>query len=580
MPVPTNLLKRLPFLTVLFALGLLAQGQAPPSDNKVPPETEPGIPVTDAITKERCSGCHKADDKGNLTRISWIRTTPEGWEEAIKRMVRLNGLSVSPEDAKHILAYLSQDHGLAPEEAAPYRWYLEMRQIYSEPTPSPEVRIACASCHSFARPETWHRSPTEWKLLVNMHIGYFPVSENNSFHARPRPDGYGVLPASLNTPRGNSSQPTHYVVDDALDYLNKNNPLHTAAWSNWRASLSDPNLKGRWNVSASLAGKGKYFGSMTLTPGTSTNSFTYTADLVREADGSKLSLSGQSMIYTGYEWRGRGQATGIGAMRQVMTVSPDQSTLEGRWFWGGYQEFGFNVTAHRATSDPVVLGTNLSSIHAGSQNVALKIIGDNFPAGLQISDIDLGTGVHVKSITSVKTKEISLLADVDPKIISGFRSVAVKSRTTPNVYAVYDKIDYIKISDESALARLGGNSHPKGYVQFEAVGYNRGLDGLPNTADDINLGPIQVKWSMEEFISHFGDNDREFVGSIDANGLFTPAAEGPNPQRKFTTNNTGDVWVVAKYQDKDSEGNPLTAKSYLIVTVPLYMKWDDPEVAQ
>jgi quinohemoprotein amine dehydrogenase len=580
MPVPTDLLKRLPFLTVFFALGLLAQGQAPPSDNKVPPETEPGIPVTDAITKERCSGCHKADDKGNLTRISWIRTTPEGWEEAIKRMVRLNGLSVSPEDAKHILAYLAQDHGLAPEEAAPYRWYLEMRQIYSEPTPSPEVHIACASCHSFARPETWHRSPTEWKLLVNMHIGYFPVSENNSFHARPRPDGYGVLPASLNTPRGNSSQPTHYVVDDALDYLNKNNPLHTAAWSNWRASLSDPNLKGRWNVSASLAGKGKYFGSMTLTPGTSTNSFTYTADLVREADGSKLSLSGQSMIYTGYEWRARGQATGIGAMRQVMTVSPDQSTLEGRWFWGGYQEFGFNVTAHRATSDPVVLGTNLSSIHAGSQNVALKIIGDNFPAELQISDIDLGTGVHVKSITSVKTKEISLLADVDPKIISGFRSVAVKSRTTPNVYAVYDKIDYIKISDESALARLGGNSHPKGYVQFEAVGYNRGLDGLPNTADDINLGPIQVKWSMEEFISHFGDNDREFVGSIDANGLFTPAAEGPNPQRKFTTNNTGDVWVVAKYQDKDSEGNPLTAKSYLIVTVPLYMKWDEPEVAQ
>jgi quinohemoprotein amine dehydrogenase len=497
-------------------------------------------------------------------------------------MVRLNGLSLTPEDARHIVSYLALDHGLAPSEVEPYRWYLEMRQVYSEPTPSPEVHIACASCHSFARPETWHRSPTEWKLLVNMHIGYFPVSENNSFHARPRPDGYGVLPASLNTPRpsGTLAPPTRYVVDDALDYLNKNNGLHSAAWSNWRASMGDPNLKGRWNIAASQPGKGKYFGTMTLTPGASRNAFTYTAELVSAADGSKLSFSGQNVIYTGYEWRGRAQAPGIGVVRQVMAVSPDQSTIEGRWFWGGYQEFGFNVTAHRATSDPVVLGTSISSIHAGSLNMPLKIIGDNFPASLQPSDIDLGTGVHVKSILSVKTREISLLADVDPKIISGFRSVAVKSRTTPDVYAVYDKIDYIKVSDESALARLGGASHPKGYVQFEAIAFNRGLDGLPNTADDINLGPIPVKWSMEEFIAHYDDNDLEFVGSLSAGGLFTPAAEGPNQQRKFTTNNTGDVWVVATYKDKDSEANPLTAKSYLVVTVPLYAKWDEGEVAQ
>jgi quinohemoprotein amine dehydrogenase len=572
-----DVLNRLPFLAFFVALNLCAQ--APPSDYHVPPETEPGIPVTDAITTERCGTCHKADDKGNLTRISWIRTTPEGWEEAIKRMVRLNGLTVSPEDARHIVAYLSQDHGLAPEETAPYRWYLEMRQVYTDPTPSPEVRIACASCHSFARPETWHRSPTEWKLLVNMHIGYFPVSENNSFHARPRNDGYGVLPATLSTTRADA-KPPRYPVDDALEYLSKNNDLHSAAWSNWRASIGDSNLKGRWNVSASMPGKGKYFGSMTLSSGAAPNSFTYSADLVRIADGTKLSLTGQSVIYTGYEWRGRAQATGIGAIRQVMTVSPDQSTIEGRWFWGGYQEFGFNVRAHRASSDPVVFGTDISSIHAGSQSVPLKIIGDNFPPALQPADIDLGTGVHVKSIVSVKTKEISLLADVDPKIISGFRSIAVKSRTTPDVFAVYDKIDYIKITDESALARLGGSSHPKGYVQFEAVAFNRGLDGLPNTADDINLGPVKVKWSMEEFISHFGDNDKEFVGSIDAEGLFTPSAEGPNPQRKFTTNNTGDVWVVATYQDKDSLTNPLTAKSYLVVTVPLYAKWDEPEVAQ
>ncbi len=541
------------------------------SDGPVPPETEPGIPVTDYTTIQRCSGCHKADEKQNLTRISWIRTTPEGWEEAIKRMVRLNGVTLTPDEARHIVAYLSKDHGLAPEETAPNRWYLEMRQVYSEATPSAEIRMACASCHSFARPMTWRRSATEWRLLVNMHIGYFPVSENNSFHARPRTDGYGILPASLNA--NSSKPPAHYVVDDALDYLTKNNDLHSAAWSNWRASMVSPNLAGRWDIVAAAPGKGKYFGSMTLSAGSSPESFTYSAELVRVADGSKVSVTGQSFIYTGYEWRGRGQAPAIGAVRQVMAVSPDQSLIQGRWFWGGYQEFGLNVTAHRASGELTVLGTDISSIQAGSKKVAVKIMGENFPAGLKATDIDMGTGVHVTSIESSRPREITITVDVDPTIISGFRSISIKSHTAINLFAVYDKIDSIKVSDESALARLGGTSHPKGYVQFEAIAYNRGLDGLPNTADDINLGPVSVKWSMEEFISHYGDNDREFVGSIDNEGLFTPAGEGPNPQRKFTTNNTGDVWIVANYKG-------LSAKSYLVVTVPLYAKWDEPEVAQ
>ena len=127
------------------------------------------------------------------------------------------------------------------------------------------------------------------------------------------------------------------------------------------------------------------------------------------------------------------------------------------------------------------------------------------------------------------------------------------------------------------MARLGGATHPKGYVQFEAIAYNRGLDGKPNTPDDVSLGPVNAKWSTEEFISHYDDTDKEFIGSIDTNGLFTPAMEGPNPQRRFSTNNNGDVWVVASYQKK-GDPEPLKARGYLVVAVPLYMKWDQPEI--
>ncbi|MFZ0593936.1 MAG: quinohemoprotein amine dehydrogenase subunit alpha, partial [Bryobacteraceae bacterium] len=356
--------------------------------------------------------------------------------------------------------------------------------------------------------------------------------------------------------------------------------LHSSAWSNWRASMTDPDLTGRWIVSASSPGKGRFFGVMTITQGVTADLFATETTLTRAADGSKISFTGQSVIYTGYEWRGRSKTETIPAVREVMTVSADHSTIEGRWFWGGYQEFGFNVVARRESADITVIGTDIASIHAGSKGVAIKILGDRFPRGLTPSDITMGSGVQVTKVIAIKPNEISVLADVDSSVVSGFRSVSVKSRTAPDAFAVYDKIDYIKVSADSALAHLGGTTHPKGYVQFEAIAYNRGLDGVAKTSDDINLGPVQVKWSMEEFIARYNDDDKEFVGSIGADGLFTPSGEGPNPQRRFMTNNTGDVWIVAKYHDKDSGAEPLEAKSYLVVTVPVYMKWDEPEVAQ
>ncbi|CAN5244279.1 hypothetical protein BH10PSE12_BH10PSE12_04210 [soil metagenome] len=82
-------------------------------------ETEDGIPVTDSLVVEKCSTCHTPDAKGNLSRISWMRTTPEGWAQAIKRMVRLNGLQITPEESRAVIKSLSASHGLAPEEALP-----------------------------------------------------------------------------------------------------------------------------------------------------------------------------------------------------------------------------------------------------------------------------------------------------------------------------------------------------------------------------------------------------------------------------------------------------------------------------
>lgn len=122
---------------------------------------------------------------------------------------------------------------------------------------------------------------------------------------------------------------------------------------------------------------------------------------------------------------------------------------------------------------------------------------------------------------------------------------------------------------------MGGAGHPKGFQQFEAIAYNRGPDGKPNTVDDVELGPVDAEWSVEEFYAVYGDDDKDFVGSLSPSGFFTPAPEGPNPKRKFGRNNYGDVWVVATYK---GDGKPLTAKAYLVVVIPLYVRWDQPEV--
>ena len=138
--------------------------------------TEEGIPVTDALTISRCSSCHTKDAKGNLSRISWIRTTPEGWEEAIKRMVRLNGVKLEPADAKAILKYLADYHGLAPEEARPVMYMAEHR-IQDEVIPNESVRATCNNCHALGRVFQWRRPREEWSLLADFHSALYQQAE-------------------------------------------------------------------------------------------------------------------------------------------------------------------------------------------------------------------------------------------------------------------------------------------------------------------------------------------------------------------------------------------------------------------
>jgi quinohemoprotein amine dehydrogenase len=560
---------------------------------------EPGIPVTDAMTISKCSSCHAKDDKGNLSRISWIRTTPEGWEEAIKRMIRLNGLTLQPAEAKVIVKYLSNAQGLAPEEAKPVMYMTEHRMI-DEVVPNDSVKSTCNNCHALGRAFQWHRTRAEWSLLADTHSALYTQAES----AFRRNGGGGnrnaaaAAPAAGRGGRGNAAAAeapaTAVSLDASLDFLAKSYGLETPEWSAWKARMRAPKITGRWLISARIPGKGKYYGEVTITQGAAEDEFKTAVKLQPVNGGAAISRTGTGVVYTGYSWRGSAKGATLAAnaapddlsrpMREAMLISADQMSAEGRWFWGEYQEFGVDVKMRRATAEPQLVTLDVYSLKTGSQGQRVRVIGNSFPATLKASDLDFGSGVTTKSIVSHTATEIVATVDVAADAVPGKRDIVLDNSTLEGAVAIYDKVDYIKVLPEAALARLGGDEkdvHPRGYEQLEVVAYQRGADGKLHTGDDIELGPIAANWSMEEFYASFGDDDKEFVGSLNNNGLFTPNIDGPNPQRKFSRNNYGDVWIVATAKDeKDKDGKPLVGKAYLVVAVPTYINWDQPEVTQ
>ena len=492
---------------------------------------------------------------------------------AIKRMVRLNGLSLTPDEAKQIVKYLSNNHGLAPDEARP-AFYEAERRPEDEKIPDESLRATCVICHSLGRVLSERRTREEWDLLVNLHVGLFPVIAFQGFYRFPQP------PSAQAPPEPDPRHP----VDKAIEYLAKTYPLTSAEWGAWHANMRPPRLEGRWLVEGYQIGRGRLFGEMTVERSSVEDEFTTKTSLKYLKDGDALGRTGRGIVYTGYSWRGRSSpSTGQpGDWREAMFVSRDWASMEGRWFWGAYDEFGIDVKLRRITGQPILAGVDRPALKSPSRGLQITVYGADLPTDIKPAEIDFGPGVAVNRVVSASGRAVTVEVDVADKASNGLRDISLRRYFAPGAIAVYDKVDYIKVVPDAGMARLGGIKFPKQYQPFEAIAYNRGPDGKPQTADDISLGPVDADWSIDQFPDTFNDDDKNFVGSLDTHGLFTPSIEGPNPKRRRGVDNYGDVWIVASYKPKDAPGDsaPLKARAYLVVTVPLYVRWDTPELSK
>jgi quinohemoprotein amine dehydrogenase len=519
------------------------------------------------------------DDTQQISRISFQRKTPEGWQTTVRRMAALNAMQIDPQIARGVVKYLANNLGLAPEEAKPAAFEVERRLIDYTYSANADAEAVCTKCHSMGRVISQRRTKNEWHLLISLHRGLYPQVDFQVF----RRSG-----AANDAARPESRAPdTRQPVEKAVDHLAEAFPLNTKEWSGWSATMRPPRLEGTWSVRGWEPGHGPLYGRAEIKAVTGRQSnapdeFTTEVVYTFARTGQRVTRSGPTVIYTGYQWRGRSTegSDESTALREVMWVERDWKSISGRWYFGGYDELGLDVQLERIGAETSVLGTDRTAVAAGMSGQQLKIYGTNFPTPLQPSAVDLGPGITVTRILSATRDVATLTLDVAPTAGVGARDLVIGGASRPRAITVYDRIDRIKVTPEWAMARVGGIVFPKMTAQFEARAFHNGPDNRPETSDDVDLGVVPATWSLEEYAVRYGDDDISYVGTIDpVTGRFTPNIDGPNPARRLSANNIGDVWVVARHvpdQSGSKPASPLTARAHLLVTVPLYMRWEPP----
>ena len=497
------------------------------------------------IVQSKCLVCHTSERADNLqwSRISHQRKTPEGWLMTIGRMQMMHGLKISDEERSTVVKYLADRQGLAPEESVNYRYAMERRLDTMEVFEDTQLEEMCARCHSGARVGLQRRPAAEWEHLVHFHLGQWPSTEYQAL-ARDR----DWFPIALN---------------QMVPKLAKMFPLESDSWTQWQAA-SKPEFVGQWSFAVHQPGRGDGSGVMTIEK--------QDADLYsvkvdgRWSDGKPLKRTGSAIVYTGFEWRAQVDIDGV-QVRQVLAASKDGMRMSGRVFEAAHDERGMEFTAAKAVAgNAQILSVYPQNLKAG-ESTEVTIVGADLKG-----KVSLGQGVTVEGVLKRTENSVTVLAKADADVTTQVNGVSVGG-TNGGKFAVYNQVDQIKVHPAFTIARVGGNggSTPKVQARFEAEAWGAGADGKPGTDDDIRIGYLPASWHVEPFDEAAkADNDVQFAGRMNAvTGVFTPGKAGPNPERRMSTNNAGNLKVIASVKDGDQT---LKGDGQLIVTV---QRWND-----
>lgn len=500
-----------------------------------------------ALLNSKCMACHLPVEGKGLGRIDESRRTPEGWDMTIVRMTMAHGVQVTPAERQTLVKYLADTRGLAPEEAADRRYLLERDFTLIETPKDSLVAETCGRCHSYGRVALQRRTEEDWRKLAHFHVGQFPTIEIQA--------------------GGRDRNWWEIATGEVAGRLGKLYANDSEAWRKWQQHKA-VSAEGSWRVVGHRPGWGAYEGVATVA--TEGNDHYKVKFQLNYANGKQEIAEGKAVLYTGYEWRATVKQGGE-EIRQVFTLSADGQTLSGRWHQVGVDSIGGRLQAVRDGKDAPaqLLAVEPSHIKAGTSQ-RLELYGSNLSG-----EVNLGAGIEVLKVVERSPGKLVVEVRAAANAKDGERTVSVGKTRLEQGLALYRQLDYLVIEPGEALAYIGdnGGSRPKIPVQFESVGYAFGPDGKPGTADDIRLGYFPADWSVanrNDFAEQM--RDVEFAGTLQPGGLFMPADAGPNPQRKFSTNNVGELQVTAVVNDA---GRKVEASKPLVVTV---QRWNDPPI--
>ncbi|MDP3871870.1 MAG: quinohemoprotein amine dehydrogenase subunit alpha [Methyloversatilis sp.] len=503
-------------------------------------------PAREALVNTKCASCHTAKGDGRWDRISESRRTPEGWDMTVARMGFAHGVKMTHDERSAIVKYLSDAYGLSPDESAAHRYIVDRTPSVVEHPENKLIGDTCARCHSYGRIAVQRRTEADWRKLVHFHVGQFPAIEIQA--------------------GGRDRNWFDIAVGDASVELGKVYGFESDSWNKWKAQ-KPADASGNWRLVGHKPGAGAYEGTATVTR---TGNDAYSVSMtVRYENGTSEQLTGSALVYTGHEWRAT-LKSGEREINQVMTLADGGRALSGRWFESGYDAIGGVLRAVRADgAQPAVLSVQPAALKAGTRS-RLVING----VGLD-GDVSLGSGVKVLSVAERSLDRVVVEVESAKDAVSGPREVKVGDARSGEALKVYQRIDYVKITPDHPMARVGGNggSMNKVPAQLEALAYTVGPDGKQGTADDLLLGAMPAAWSFDNLNKVAAEmKDARFAGRIDQNGLFMTNDAGPNPQRKYRTNNAGELKVTAAVKDGT---RTVKATAPLIVTV---QRFNDPPI--
>ena len=504
------------------------------------------------VVRQKCSVCHKLDEQGRVEVIEETRKTPEEWKVVTDRMIRINGAPIADKDFDPVIKELSQHLILTPSEMAEVAYLNsdENSQYREIPKNKTEERVfaACVRCHTYGKIRSHRKTREQWVENVQMHLGYYPT----------------VVPQmrEMDWPK---------EAMELVDPLSEMLPMDTPEWRTWMQNRKDVDISGEWKAAGFQPGMGYYEGTYTFKANPQKGKDGYWVEKeVRYFNGTTLKLAGEGTLYGEYHLRYALAPTPLtGRIEGVFDLDTASMGFGGKW-WTVVQDtnaYG-NEEFYKADGSPRVFAVFPQALKADGTEQILTLVGVNLPANLRAGEIGFSNAdLTVKGMESAEKGTLQLKLSAADSAASGPAELSVKDVACDESVVVYNKLDGIKIFPVLGRARVSsGAAYPPHGVQFVARGVNFGLDGQPDTADDLILEAVDAKWWLEEEKTRDSDDDLKYLQTSVINGLYTPITTyGPIETRVQRREGIGLIAIGASFSN---DGQEFKGRSLLGVTVP------------